>query len=176
MTDNDLIRLSYASTSAFTERGGGTAIDPEVDRILHACKINNPEREIGGVLHYGYGCFFQVLEGPRDEVQDIYARIAQDSRHTNVATLEKRSVTRRSFPDWSMKYVPLEKNVERSLERHGLKTFDPYQFDNQIIEDVIDLLVGSAAPEQVPDQNRSGGSGGPISFLKRLFGREGKRA
>jgi len=172
MTNNDLIRLTYASTSAFQEQGGGTAIDPEVGRILRACKINNPKREIGGVLHYGYGYFFQVLEGPRDQVEELYQKIAEDERHQDVTTLEKHSLSSRSFPDWSMKYVPLEKDVERVLQRHRLKSFNPYQFDNTVIEDMIDLLVGSEAPEQEPDQKGKRGSG-PVSFLKRLFGGQG---
>ncbi len=172
MTDNDLIRLTYASTSAFQEKGGGTAIDPEVGRILRACKINNPKREIGGVLHYGYGYFFQVLEGPRDQVEELYQRIAQDARHKNVTTLEKQDIRQRSFPDWSMKYVPLEKDVERVLQRHRLKTFDPYSFDNAVIDDMVDLLVGSDAPGQEPDQRGKRGKG-PVSFLKRLFGGQG---
>lgn len=171
MPSDSLYRLTYASTSAFKERGGGTAIDPEVARILRACKVNNPRREVGGVLHYGHGYFFQVLEGPEKAVKEIYEAIAQDERHEHVHTLDARRVSARRFPDWSMKYVPMESEVNQVLQRHGLSQFDPYRFDVGMIDDMIDLLVGTTAPEQEPDQRYQGGRG-PFAWLGRLLGRK----
>ena len=170
MGSDDLIRLTYASTSASREQGGGTAVDPEVGRILRSCKRNNPRLEIGGVLHYGNGYFFQVLEGPDAAVQHLYANIAGDDRHRDVKTLEKQWIRERRFPDWSMKYVPMENEVEKVLERHGMREFDPYRFDRRMIEEMISLLVGSPAPEQQPDQDyRKSRKRG--SWLQRLLGR-----
>ena len=100
MTSPNLVRLTYASTSASAQRGGGTAVDPEIGRILQACKTNNPKREIGGVLHYGHGYFLQVLEGPEEEVDALYQKISSDSRHQDVRTLDERQVEERRFPDW----------------------------------------------------------------------------
>ena len=170
MAQEDLIRLAYASTSSTAERGGGTAVDAEIPRILRSCKVNNPQLEIGGVLHYGNGYFFQVLEGPQGAVDHLYDRIAQDPRHTRVETLDRQFIRQRRFPDWSMKYVPMEDDVERLLQRHRIKQFNPYEFDDALIEEMISLLVGSPAPEQQPDQDyrRSRPRG---SWLKRLFGR-----
>lgn len=166
MPSDSLYRLTYASTSAFKERGGGTAIDPEVARILRACKVNNPRREVGGVLHYGHGYFFQVLEGPEKAVKDIYGAIAHDERHEHVHTLDARPVSERRFPDWSMKYVPMESEVNQVLQRRGMSQFDPYRFTVSMIEDMIDLLVGSSAPDQGPDQRRRS-KRGPLAFFKR---------
>lgn len=170
MSSDALIRLSYASTSAWRDRGGGTASDTEIPRILKACRKNNPELQIGGVLHYGNGYFFQVLEGPEAAVDHLYDKIAKDLRHTNVKTLERVNVSARRFPDWSMKYVPFEDDVTNLLKRHRLDKFDPYQFGPEMIEAMITLLVGKPAPEQQPDQdytrNKKRGS-----WLQRLLGR-----
>ena len=167
MHDEDLVRLTYASTSSTRESGGGTAIDPEISRILRACKVNNPRLRVGGVLHYGHGFFLQVLEGPRAGVEALFRRIARDPRHRDVQTLECRSVDARRFPDWSMKYVPLESDVGRVLRRNRLPAFDPYSFDAATIEDLIGVLVGSNAPNQDPDQDYARRP----SFLGRLLGR-----
>lgn len=174
MSDNDqLIRLAYASQSASSGRGGGTAVDNEIPRILRSCKNNNPGLEIGGVLHYGDGYFFQVLEGPAAAVDHLYERIAQDSRHQDVSTLERRPIRQRRFPDWSMKYVPMESDVERLLKRHKLTHFDPYRFDSEMIEEMIALLVGKPAKDQQPDQNYAGNGSKRArgSWLQRLLGR-----
>ncbi|MEF8833508.1 MAG: BLUF domain-containing protein [Halofilum sp. (in: g-proteobacteria)] len=166
MTSQNLIRLTYASTSSSARRGGGTAVDPEIGRILQACKTNNPKREIGGVLHYGHGYFLQVLEGPENEVKALYEKIGRDPRHQDVRTLDERRVEERRFPDWSMKYVPMESDIERVLKRNRMSEFDPYRFDLDMIEQVIEVLVGSDAPDQKHDQDYGRGVGG---FLKRLF-------
>lgn len=170
MSSDSLIRLSYASTSAGRGRGGGTAADAEIPRILQACRKNNPKLEIGGVLHYGDGYFFQVLEGPEAAVDHLYGIIGADSRHVDVRTLERVNVSMRRFPDWSMKYVPVEDDVTRVLTRHGLDRFDPYAFGPELIEAMITLLVGKPDPEQAPDQDyrRARGRG---AWLQRLLGR-----
>ena len=170
MPNDNLIRLSYASTSAWRGQGGGTASDKEIPRILQACRKNNPELQIGGVLHYGNGYFFQVLEGPAAAVDHLYNKIAKDLRHTDVTTLERIDQSRRRFPDWSMKYVPFEEDVNNVLKRYRLSEFNPYEFSPEVIEAVIVLLVGKPAPEQKPDQdytkNQKRGS-----WLQRLLGR-----
>lgn len=170
MSAEELTRLSYASTSSWRGQGGGTASDREIPRILQACRKNNPEIQVGGVLHYGDGYFFQVLEGPAAAVDHIYGKIAKDLRHTNVKTLERASINSRRFPDWSMKYVPFEDDINRVLKRHGLKEFNPYQFDSDLIEAIITMLVGAPAPEQKPDQDLSKPKKRG-SWLQRLLGR-----
>ena len=167
MTSDNLIRLTYASTSTTANRGGGTAVDPEIGRILQSCKVNNPKSEIGGVLHYGNGYFLQVLEGPETDVQTLYQRISKDTRHQDVRTLDECRIESRRFPDWSMKYVPMESDIERVLKRNRMTDFDPYRFDRKMIEQIIDVLVGSAAPDQKPDQDYGRGVRG---FFRRLFG------
>ena len=170
MATDDLVRLSYCSTSQRRDRGGGTASDTEIPRILRACRNNNPKLQIGGVLHYGNGYFFQVLEGPEAAVDHLYRTIGDDPRHTDVRTLERTRVPQRRFPDWSMKYVPFEDDVTRVLKRHGLDEFNPYRFGPEVIEAMVALLVGAAALEQQPDQDYSRPQKRG-SWLQRLLGR-----
>lgn len=170
LASEDLIRLSYCSTSQWRGQGGGTAADTEAPRILRVCRTNNPKLRIGGVLHYGNGYFFQVLEGPAAAVDHLYQTIGQDIRHADVTTLERKPVSSRRFPDWSMKYVPFEDEVNRVLARHKLKEFTPYRFGSEVIEAMVTTLVGAPAPEQQPDQDYSRPQKRGF-WLKRLLGR-----
>ncbi|MEF8834062.1 MAG: BLUF domain-containing protein, partial [Halofilum sp. (in: g-proteobacteria)] len=112
MAQQPLTRLTYASTANFDINSGSGNIDLEIGRILRACKINNPRQGIGGVLHYGYGYFFQGIEGPRDAVNTLYDRIAADERHRELKVLGVRDTETRFFPDWSMKYVPVVVHID----------------------------------------------------------------
>ena len=76
--------------------------------IFEGARRRNTESDITGCLCYGAGCFLQVLEGTTHNVEETYARIKRDSRHTDVKTLISRAISARSFPEWSMAGVDLD--------------------------------------------------------------------
>ncbi|MDX1625832.1 MAG: BLUF domain-containing protein [Wenzhouxiangellaceae bacterium] len=164
----DLIGLSYCSRASFPASPQRIGVDPEVNRILVRSRRNNRSREIGGVLHFGNGCFFQYLEGPADEVDSLFATISRDERHHDVRRLTRRAIPRRRFSDWSMKFVAIEAAVDRVLRRHGLGEFDPYAFTPALIDDLVMTVVNGpdhapeAVPTPVPRPRRS--------LWQRLFG------
>ena len=48
------------------------------------------------------GCFLQVLEGRRECVRDLYAKIKTDPRHCGAKVLIETDIAKPAFPDWSM--------------------------------------------------------------------------
>lgn len=165
---DDLICLSYCSTASFDSTLRGYGVDPEVSRILIHSRRNNKQRDVGGVLHFGGGYFFQYLEGPADVVDGLYARICRDQRHHDVRRLTRRPIKSRRFEQWSMKFVAIERIVDQVLRRHGMDKFDPYQFTPALIDDLVMSCIHGEddAPDAQP-QPRSGGRG----FWGKLFGR-----
>lgn len=69
---------------------------------------NNAERDITGLLILSGESFLQVLEGPADEVNDLYLRIARDERHGKLRLLRYESISKRLFKDWAMHVVDLD--------------------------------------------------------------------
>lgn len=171
MTDA-LIRLTYASTATFESNKSG-GIEVEVARILSASRRNNQAKQVGGVLHYGEGYFFQALEGDRATVEALYNHIAADPRHRDVQVLSSTTVNERLFEDWSMKYVPLEDQIQRLLDRHGID-FNPYCFDDRIIHEFLQLCVTGEDPtEALEAQAERDAAAGKDTrpWWKRLIGR-----
>lgn len=102
MTTNaasSLRRLIYVSSSA------GDLGQARLDQILSHSRSNNEARGLTGLLLFHDGCFFQVLEGDAAAVDQVFATISRDTRHSGVILLESRSITERGFPQWSMGYV-----------------------------------------------------------------------
>jgi len=163
----DLICLSYCSRAAFG--GAADCVSPEINRILVQSRRNNRTREIGGVLHYGEGFFFQYLEGPADAVDRLYAAICRDDRHYEVSRLTRRAIRARRFSGWSMKFVALERVVDQVIRRHGLEEFDPYRFTPALIDDLV--VSFTCAPEAAPDDDLPGAppAGTARGLLTRLF-------
>ena len=77
----------------------------ELDDILNVSRINNSRDGLSGMLVAHNQKFFQVIEGPLGALEDCYARIENDTRHTKVLLLAKGKAETRSFPDWKMGFA-----------------------------------------------------------------------
>ena len=95
-----LFQVTYCS------RAAADVDDAAVARLIAAARERNLRLGITGLLVFGGGIFFQWLEGPRDAVSRLMARIRADSRHESVVTLsESEEVRDRVFPFWDMELV-----------------------------------------------------------------------
>jgi len=95
-----LVYLSF-STDQFDE-------ESDVSKILEASQKNNPDIEVTGMLLYKGGVFLQFIEGPKENVQNLFDKIGQDKRHRNVKILVKSEGNERLFGNWTMAYKKLE--------------------------------------------------------------------
>lgn len=141
-----LIQIIYISRSTAAPSRLTTAIEPYVARILAKSRINNRRDGLVGVLYFGDGCFFQCLEGSETAVDALYARLSSDNRHTDIKLLSRKPVTALSYSDWAMKFVPIENEMKLLLKEGGYKSFDPYQFDDQMVNQTMALLRASTDP------------------------------
>lgn len=142
-----LMRLAYASEATFEPKPVEQGVEPHVARILMTSRRNNGRCELVGGLYYGDNRFFQYLEGEAEDVRKTYERIKEDSRHRNITKLIEEPLEKRTFSNWSMKYVPLSTDVRRFLASHNLDSFDPVSFTSRQCEEMIEL-VRSASQSQ----------------------------
>ena len=63
----------------------------------------------------------QVLEGPRETVQQLHDKIALDPRHKQMITLLKGKIEERQFPNWSMGF----QNIDE-LNDDDLVAYSPF--------------------------------------------------
>ena len=82
-------------------------LDPGVivDEIALPAMRKNRSLFITGCLWFDRSSFIQILEGPVEAVSDLYARIRDDSRHTDVETLLDDMPMCRLFERFSMRTV-----------------------------------------------------------------------
>jgi len=101
-----LCSLAYFSRNAID--GTPTELNREIERILRSARRHNPARNVTGALLYSDGCFAQVLEGRRADVEHIFEIIQCDDRHADVTIMHLHPVEERSFPDWSMAFAGID--------------------------------------------------------------------
>ena len=80
--------------------------EEEVELLVARAHVSNDAHAITGVLLYSGLHFLQVLEGSRESVEQLFARVSSDPRHTGVTLLFSEAVPARLFPSWGMGWTP----------------------------------------------------------------------
>lgn len=136
-----LVRLVYASRS--TE-----SVTPEMlDKILASSRENNKATGITGVLCLCQdNVFLQVLEGGRAPVNDLYATLLTDGRHSDVLLLDYEEISERQFSSWRMGRVETDKlNPATILKYSETAVIDPYNLPGAVALDLLKELMSTAA-------------------------------
>jgi len=92
-----IYRIIYIST-ATSELAGDELID-----ICCGREENNKKLGISGILVVSNKRFLQALEGPFNELNDLYHMIAKDPRHKDIRIISYECTCTRDFPEWTMK-------------------------------------------------------------------------
>lgn len=95
--------------------------------LLRQARAYNQAHRLTGLLLYAAPTkeFVQVLEGPRDEVEAIYQKIAQDERHKHAFVLHEGTAASRMFPDWRMGFVAADEQDLRATTGYFPLVEDP---------------------------------------------------
>lgn len=70
--------------------------------IVSAARRNNPPAGITGALICRHDVYLQLIEGPAESIDALYARILEDDRHTDIRMLLEEDMGERLFPAWAM--------------------------------------------------------------------------
>ncbi|WP_296244255.1 MULTISPECIES: BLUF domain-containing protein [unclassified Psychrobacter] len=120
--DTALIQLVYVSSLTVRSRLSAT-IFGEVEG--HA-RDYNEQHGITGTLCYGNGHFLQCMEGEKAKVAALTRRIFADKRHKNVQVLLLQTISHRSFADWRMRLLFLERWLWSPATKKQAAQLSPY--------------------------------------------------
>ena len=138
-TSEDLFRVVYFSRNALSAPPQEQI--RQINDILSISQQHNQEAGVTGVMVFNNGVFGQVLEGPMEEVEEIFDRIQADERHHDVTILQAKSIEARSFAHWSMGYVGASEDQEALFAAIGdLTDFDAGRLNaDEIFAKLADL-------------------------------------
>ncbi len=95
----------------------------ELEGMLAESRIRNRKHGITGVLVFVEGAFLQVLEGEKNDVLELMARIDRDPRHQAVKVFYEQDVDERAFDAWNMAYLsPSAGDLAKWAELDGATT------------------------------------------------------
>ena len=91
--------VAYISKAPLTK--GGVCLPIGLSDIVKASNRNR-NLNMTGFLCYRQGYYFQVIEGPHKEVEQLILKISTDSRHIEPCILINKSIYKRCFPEWQV--------------------------------------------------------------------------
>ena len=134
-----LVRLLYASRSI------GKIECAEIHDIMQQAHAHNPQNGVTGILCYSDKVFMQVLEGGREAINALYAKIMRDKRHSDVVLLHYEEVDERRYAGWTMGQANLARiNASTMLRFSDLPVVDPHAMSGKNSLALIDELMATA--------------------------------
>ena len=144
---DELFRVLYVSRNRIA--GPLDRLTSEIAGILATSRINNARAGITGALIVNSGFFAQVLEGPREAVEQVFEAIQQDRRHSDVQVLLATPITVRAFPNWAMAYVGQSPRHQDALA--WLQTETDFHTGHLVGERLYSIVMDMAYAEEADD-------------------------
>ncbi|MES2019565.1 MAG: BLUF domain-containing protein [Pseudomonadota bacterium] len=134
-----LVRLLYASHAVAPVN---CALIQEIMQQSHA---HNHQHGITGILCHSDKLYMQVLEGGRDAINALYAKILRDARHADVVLLHYEEIAERRYAGWTMGQANLAKvNASTLLRFSALPEINPHAMSGKNSLALIDELIATA--------------------------------
>ncbi|RNF51057.1 BLUF domain-containing protein [Marinomonas hwangdonensis] len=128
----NLVRLIYASTIS------DQFVVDDIGRILKAARVNNKAINVTGLLSFNREFFLQCLEGTRQDVNNIYHKIATDPRHKKPEIIDYQEISHREFDSWNMGYLQNTESLAELIYQHTKSiSFDPYKMNGESAKSLL---------------------------------------
>jgi len=106
--------------------------------ILNTSRLNNASNGITGMLLFTGNEFIQILEGDENIIEGLLATIKKDSRHKDFRVVERKKITMREYPEWSMGFKRVDKEDLRDIP--GLNKFFDTDLSGEIDHGKLKLI------------------------------------
>jgi hypothetical protein len=118
----------------------------EIETLLPEWRENNNKENIKGILLFSEGNFFQVLEGEKTKVLELFQRIKEDPRHNNIIQVVGQDLSKGSFDHYIVEHLDEAEYSKPELVSQyceSVKGMDPetQQQIKNILKSFIDTRV-----------------------------------
>lgn len=134
--------LSYVSTAQ-------KDLEPsEVVELLDQTEVRNNKLGIHGLLIYSEGNFFEVLEGKKDLILELYESIRQDDRHKNIIPIFEKSINDKPFDPENGYFLSANtqyKKIKIENFRNCIRDLD--ESTQKVINNIL-MQIGKNSPSE----------------------------
>lgn len=100
-------------TLCYVSKASKNLNDFKVEQIFDTTIYNNVKKNIQGILMYGMGDFFQVLEGEKEVIESLFEKeIINDPRHYDIFVVIRRYTKNPIFKSYNSLFTILRTNEQ----------------------------------------------------------------
>lgn len=124
--------ISYVSTVS------SNLNETDIQKILDYSRDWNINHEITGILLFSEGNFFQVLEGEKELVTELFKNIKKDARHYNLIKIFEKEIFQEKFSGYKANFFSLD---TRFSETEVSKYFAQIEHLNPAIQTPVRYIL-----------------------------------
>jgi hypothetical protein len=110
----------------YLSRATRDLLPEEMDSILFQARLFNIAEQVTGVLLYGDGRFFQLLEGHEVSVRKVFDRLSRAQAHKGIRVLSQGPIAERFFGSWHMGFTHSPASAMQDLSQFAWEDAIPY--------------------------------------------------
>lgn len=104
--------ISYVSTAS------PNLSEKEIHEVLEYSRNWNNSHDITGILLYSEGNFFQVLEGDKQVLTDLFQNISKDQRHYDIIKIFGKEIIENRFDNYQVEFISLDSRYRQEDLQH----------------------------------------------------------
>lgn len=111
------------------------------DIMTHTNRFNKSQN-ITGILLYNERSFFQLIEGEKETIKNLYGKISRDSRHQNIIQFLEKPTSRPSFDGYLTDFITDTNKFKKSQLKeylHYIEVLNPVS--QKALKKVIELMM-----------------------------------
>ncbi len=111
------------------------------DLLDFSAKYNN-EHDIRGVLLYAEGNFFEILEGEKKLVEDVFSLIQKDQRHKNIIQVVGKDVKHGAFDGFKAEKVDESNKCDYELVKEYMVQVEGLDKQTQeVVKRMLEVFI-----------------------------------
>ena len=129
------IRMEH--TICYLSKEAEALKDSELERLFKFIVTMNPTLNISGALLYNNNFFLQVLEGKKEIIKELFAKIRKDKRHKDILMILDQKIENRIFENYEANFSIMK--TKKDIEK--LNTYlSHYDFENKYPKNIKTLI------------------------------------
>ena len=84
----------------------------ELNELFSKTMQNNKNQGVTGILIFKNNLFFQILEGQKETLAQLFTKIIEDSRHSHIIKIIDHAIEERAFNDYETGFEIID-NTEK---------------------------------------------------------------
>lgn len=113
-----------------------------IKELLDTTAKYNNEHDIRGIMLYGEGNFFQILEGEKKLVEEIFVNIKKDLRHKNIIQVVGKDLEQGAFDGYKAEMVNESNKCDYELVKEYMEQVEGLDSQTQgVVKRMLEVFI-----------------------------------